>query len=148
MSYTFRTLENVTNIDIDAIHGLLQDTYWASERTRDEVEESLGQSVVMAAYEPTGGLVGCARAVTDRVTFAWICDVVVATDHRGKGIGKTLVRGLLEHPDVSRTRKILVTKDAQKLYRDIGFERHKFECMIKYPEKPQQAHTGCVTLRR
>jgi N-acetylglutamate synthase-like GNAT family acetyltransferase len=116
---------------IDAIHALLKKTYWASDRTRDQVAESLRHSIIIFALDPSGQLVGCARAVTDTVTFAWICDVVVDEHHRGKGLGKQLMSTLLAHPGVVGTRKILVTKDAQGLYQKFGFKTHPFECMVK-----------------
>lgn len=130
--YTYS--ENLTESAIDAVHALLKDTYWASERTRSEIETSLKASTILAAFH-NGTLVGCARAVTDRALFSWICDVVVAPAHRGKGIGKELVARLMSHPHVAPTRKILVTRDAQGLYGRFGFIPHPAECMIAYPDK-------------
>jgi N-acetylglutamate synthase-like GNAT family acetyltransferase len=139
MNSQYTITDRLKPADIDAIQALLKDTYWASERTRSEVEESLRHSVIVVARGPDHQLVGCARAVTDTCTFAWICDVVVAPGHRRRGLGKALVERLLAHLDVTRTRKVLVTKDAQGLYRKFGFERHPSECMIKYPDKPRPA---------
>lgn len=130
-NYTYS--DNLTHDSIDAIHFLLKGTYWASERTRLEIEESLKASTFLAAFHGDD-LVGCARAVTDKVTFSWICDVVVDPAHRGKGIAKELVKRLLAHPHVARTRKILVTRDAQGLYHPFGFVTHPSECMIAYPD--------------
>lgn len=125
--------ENISDRDVDAIHSLLRDTYWASGRTRAEFEESLKLSVAITAFDVHGKLVGFARAVTDKVTFSWICDVVVSPNHRGRGLARLIVNRLLEHPDVVRTRKILVTKDAQALYRHFGFSTHPYECMVSNP---------------
>lgn len=132
ISYTF--LSNPTDADtVDTIHLMLKDTYWASERTRGETETSLNNSVTIVARYQNDEIVGCARAVTDKATFSCICDVVVAPSHRGKGLGKKLVEGLLAHEDVAPTRKVLVTKDAQSLYGSLGFKTHKYECMISFP---------------
>ncbi len=121
--------------EIRKFHELLELTYWASGRTLNEVEESLQSSVIVSARHVEDGFVGCARAVTDKVTFSWICDVVVQAAHRRRGVGKELVRRLLAHPDVAATRKVLVTQDAQSFYQQLGFGTHRYECMIKYPEK-------------
>jgi N-acetylglutamate synthase-like GNAT family acetyltransferase len=140
VTYTFisNTIDEKT---VDSIYMLLKDTYWARERTRKEVEISLNNSVTIVARYLDDDIIGCARAITDKVTFSWICDVVVTPSHRGKGFGKKLVEGLLVHDDVARTRKILVTKDAQSLYSKLGFKTHKYECMVNFPERsePQQA---------
>lgn len=136
ISYTF--IRRPSGTHIDAIYTLLKSTYWANKRTRAEVEASLDHSIAIMALDASGKVVGCARAVTDRVTFAWICDVVVDEKLRGRGVGKQLVGKLIDHPHVTNTRKILVTKDAQGLYRQFGFKTHPFECMVKLPDKDRQ----------
>ncbi len=134
-AYSFST--TMSGEEIRRLQELLAQTYWASDRTLGEVEQSLRSSVIVSAKHVVDGFVGCARAVTDKVTFAWICDVVVHEAHRRRGLGRELARRLLVHPDVAATRKVLVTKDAQSLYRQLGFETHRFECMIKYSERAQ-----------
>jgi GNAT superfamily N-acetyltransferase len=64
-----------------------------------------------------------ARAVTDRATFAWIADVFVLRQYRGRGLGRFVVEALLKHPDlVGLRRQMLATADAHELYRRYGFE--------------------------
>ncbi len=61
--------------------------------------------------------------ITDAATFAYLCDVYVLPDFRGRGLGKFLVRAVLEHPDLQGLRRFnLVTRDAHELYRRFGFE--------------------------
>jgi GNAT superfamily N-acetyltransferase len=73
-------------------------------------------------YAPDGDLVGMARAVTDRATFAWVSDVFVLEPHRGRGLGRWVVSALLGHPDVAGLRwTMLATADAHGLYRSFGF---------------------------
>jgi N-acetylglutamate synthase-like GNAT family acetyltransferase len=132
VSYTF--LSNpIDDNTVDSIHMLLKGTYWAGKRTRKEIEISLCNSVTIVARHLNDDVIGCARAITDTVAFSWICDVVVTPSHQGKGFGKKLVEGLIAHDDVKRTRKILVTKDAQSLYNKLGFKIHKYDCMVNYP---------------
>lgn len=66
--------------------------------------------------------VGFCRWVTDRATFAWLCDVFVDTPHRSRGLGVFLVRTAMEHPDVAGLRLVLGTRDAHELYRRFGFD--------------------------
>jgi GNAT superfamily N-acetyltransferase len=66
--------------------------------------------------------VGFARVVTDRATFAYLADVFVLEEHRGRGIGKWLVEVILSHPDLQGLRRwMLATRDAHDLYRRYGF---------------------------
>lgn len=122
---------HLDDADVERFHQLLQTTYWASQRSLEDVRRSLEASLVIAAHDPHDGLVGCARAVTDRVTHTWICDVVVHPSHRGRDIGRQMIEQLLAHPDIRPTKKVLVTKDAQPFYRKLGFETHAFECMSR-----------------
>ena len=109
-------------LDVDLVHAYLSGlSYWAQGRERDKVERSLANSLVFGAYEG-GRQVGFARVVTDRTTFAYLCDVFVVEEERGRGIGKRLLGAVLLHPDLQGLRRFqLVTRDAHELYRRFGF---------------------------
>jgi len=67
-------------------------------------------------------LVGLARVITDRATFAYLTDVVIASSMRGQGLGRRLMTEIVSHPDLQGLRRFaLVTGDATKLYEDFGF---------------------------
>jgi GNAT superfamily N-acetyltransferase len=110
------------DLDLDRVHRWLsEEAYWALGRPREVVERAAARSVNLAA-RVDGELVGYARLVTDRATHAWLCDVFVAADHRGRGIGRELVAaadGLLASYGVQRA--VLSTHDAHTLYADFGF---------------------------
>jgi predicted N-acetyltransferase YhbS len=125
--------------DAEQLHTLLSQTYWANNRSLATVKASIQASLVVFARDEDGHLIGSARAVTDGVTFSWICDVVVDPNHRGQGVGKELVSRLLDDKRIKGTRKILVTKDAQGLYAQFGFRKHLYECMICHEETLQYA---------
>ena len=110
-------------LDVGLIHEFLsQRAYWALGRTREQVERSIANSLNFGAYEG-GRQVGFARVVTDRATFAWVCDVFVLESHRGQGISKQLMTAVVEHPELQGLRRILLaTRDAHGLYRQSGFE--------------------------
>jgi GNAT superfamily N-acetyltransferase len=109
-------------LDVGLIHRFLaEDSYWARGRTREAVERSIAHSLCFGAYAD-GRQVGFARAVTDRATFAWLADVFVVADQRGRGVGKLLVEAALGHPElVAVYRWLLGTADAHGLYRRFGF---------------------------
>jgi predicted GNAT family acetyltransferase len=110
-------------LDVDTIHRWLsEDAYWALGRSRDAVERSIAHSVNFGAYVD-GRLVGYARVVTDEATFAWLCDVYVAADQRGRGVGTPLMDAVGEQLcDLGVRRAMLATADAHALYARYGFE--------------------------
>ena len=112
-------------MDLAFIHGFLRDTYWATQIPCEVVERSIRNSLCFGAFEaaPSRRQVGFARAVTDRATFAYVADVFVAPEHRGRGISKQLMRALLEHPELQGVRRfLLATRDAHGLYAQFGFK--------------------------
>jgi GNAT superfamily N-acetyltransferase len=61
--------------------------------------------------------------VTDAATFAYLGDVFVLDEQRGKGVGKQLVEAVMAHPDVQGVRLFLLgTADAHGLYERYGFK--------------------------
>ena len=117
-------------IDIDVVHRWLsEDSYWSRGRTRQTVERSIAHSIPLGVYHH-GVIVGFARVVTDRSTFAWLCDVFVTPEHRNAGVGKALVAAAVGHPDLAEIKRfVLATADAHDLYRQYGFE------LIERPER-------------
>ena len=108
-------------LDVDAIHAFLTTAYWSEGIGRDLVARALDGSLCFGLYLGAAQ-VGLARVVTDRATFAYLCDVYVLPSHRGRGLGEWLIETVLSHPDLQGLRRFsLVTKDAQELYRKFGF---------------------------
>ena len=115
--------DDLTRIQLDVVHGFLRTAYWSRDVAREVVERAVAGSVVVGAYDAKGDQVGMARAVTDCATFAWIADVFVLPEHRGRGLGRFTVEALLELLESYGLRRImLATKDAHDLYRNYGFE--------------------------
>ena len=103
-------------------HWLSTDSYWAAQRSLEQVVDSLAQSLVHVLVSPAGEPVGLARAVTDHSTFAWICDVYVLPAHRGRGLGSRLVGGLVAELRAAGVGKLmLATRDAHGVYAKLGF---------------------------
>ena len=118
-------------LDVTAIHRYLsEESYWARHIPRATVERAIANSLCFGAYAPDGTLVGFCRVVTDRATFAWLCDVFVLPAYRGHGLGKQLVRTVLAHPDLQNLRRhLLATLDAHGLYEQHGYTP------LRYPER-------------
>jgi GNAT superfamily N-acetyltransferase len=110
-------------LDLDRVHAWLAASYWSPGVAREVVERSIRGSIPFGAYED-GVQVGFARVVTDRATFAWVADVVVAPEARGKGVGKAIMGAIVAHPELQGLRRmVLATRDAHGLYAQFGFEQ-------------------------
>jgi GNAT superfamily N-acetyltransferase len=109
-------------LDVDAIHAFLsRDAYWSPGIPRDVVGRAVAGSLCFGLYRD-GAQAGFARVVSDKATFAWLCDVYVLAAHRGHGLGHWLVRAVLGHPDLQGLGRImLATSDAHQVYADCGF---------------------------
>jgi len=108
-------------LDVDFIYELLRQTHWARDRPRDVFERAIKHSLCFGAYEGKRQL-GFARVVTDHATFGYLMDVVVDPAWRGRGIGRSLLKRVLEDPVVSSLRTLLLrTETAHGLYRKAGF---------------------------
>ena len=118
--YTIDT--NAERIDAGLVYRFLNDeSYWAKDRTQEEVNKSIENSLNFGVYK-NHAMVGFARVVTDYVSFAYLADVFIIKDERGKGLGKTLVSFILEYPSIKNAKRwMLGTIDAHELYRPYGF---------------------------
>ncbi|MFE6226037.1 MULTISPECIES: GNAT family N-acetyltransferase [unclassified Streptomyces] len=104
-------------------HWLSTDAYWALGRTREKQDAAIAGSLNFGAYHrDTGAIAAYARVITDRATFAWLCDVYVDRPARGTGLGTALVTAVRDHLEPYGLRRIsLVTADAHDLYAKAGF---------------------------
>jgi len=118
----YRLSTDRAQIDVAATHALLTTSYWAEGISKDLVERSIENSICFAIFD-SDRQVGFARVVTDRATFAYLCDVYVLEECRGRGLGKWLIEAVSAHPDLQGLlRFVLVTKDAHSLYAKHGFQ--------------------------
>ena len=114
--------------DRDAVFRFLsEEAYWSLGLPRDIFDRAIDESINFAAYSGDAAsdrqeVVGFARVVTDRATFAWLCDVFVLPEHRGNGVSKLLMDAVMAHPELQRVRNfMLATRDAHGLYARYGF---------------------------
>jgi ribosomal protein S18 acetylase RimI-like enzyme len=117
--------DDKSRLDRESICRWLQATYWASDRSREVIEKSIEHSMCFGMFR-AGAQVGFARIVTDSATFAYICDVFVAPELRGRGLGKWMMECVLAHPVLQTCTLCLRTRDAHGLYEPLGFERTEY----------------------
>ncbi len=117
-------------LDLPFIYNFLSQTsYWAQGRSLDQVRRSLDNSLNFGLFCGQQQI-GFARVVTDYATFAWLADVFIIDDYRGRGLGKWLIEVITTHPQLQGFRRwVLATKDAHELYRQFGFSE------LKLPER-------------
>jgi hypothetical protein len=110
-------------LDIALVHGwIATQSYWAAGIPRETFERAVANSLPFGVYRGTQQ-VGFARVVTDRATYAYLCDVWIDAPGRGAGLGKWLVECVLAHPDLQQLRRhCLMTRDAHALYAGFGFK--------------------------
>ena len=108
-------------IDLEATHHYLSHSYWAKGISKETLANAIADSLCFALLDDNRQ-VGFARVVTDRTTFAYLCDVYVLEELRGNGLGKWLVAEVLSHPNLQGLRRfVLVTRDAHGFYAQLGF---------------------------
>jgi GNAT superfamily N-acetyltransferase len=139
-------------LDLAVIHGYLTRSYWAPGIPRALVERSLEHSLAFGLYRRTDAgerQVGFARVISDRATFAYLSDVFVLEEERGRGLSKFLLECVHAHPELQGLRRwLLVTRDAQGLYERFGWrvtpepERHMEIVVRDVYQRARQDRSG------
>lgn len=132
----FYVSEGRRQIQTERMLELLRQTYWAKERTLDQMELAIDHSVCYGAYlEDNDQQIGLVRVMTDFVSAFYLCDVIVDPQYRGLGVAKAMLEAVMADTRFSHLRGFLVTSDAHGLYGKFGFvpanERH----MGREPQK-------------
>ncbi|OIN57221.1 GNAT family N-acetyltransferase [Arsenicibacter rosenii] len=119
-AYTISTDKSRLNRTL--IHRFLsQDSYWAQNIPMDIVERAIQGALCFGVYHGEEQ-VGYARVITDEATFAYLSDVFIVAEHRGKGLSKYLMETISGWPTLQGLRRwVLATRDAHTLYAQFGF---------------------------
>ena len=117
-----------SKLDVAVIHDFLSNrSYWGKGRTFETVQKTIDNSLCFGAYDKKDQLAGFARVVTDLTIFAYLMDVFILEDNRGRGLGKQLIDHIINYPDLQGIRFWrLDTNDAHGLYRKYGFKEPAF----------------------
>lgn len=131
----FQISTDRSQLDLDAIHEFLSnESYWAQNRTREQTRTAIENSICFGLYE-NERQIGFARVVSDRATFAYLGDVYVVEEFRGRGLSKWLMQAVIDHPDLQGLRRwVLATRDAHGLYKQFGFD--EFRHPLRWMERP------------
>ncbi|MBN8570882.1 MAG: GNAT family N-acetyltransferase [Ignavibacteria bacterium] len=110
-------------LDFDSIHNWITNSYWANGRTKESMKKVMDNSLNFGLFH-NDKQVGFARIITDYHTFAYLCDVIIDENYRGRGLGKLLMKEVMEYPPLlTMKRWLLFTKDAHGLYEHFGFTK-------------------------
>ncbi|MBP2167320.1 GNAT superfamily N-acetyltransferase [Erwinia toletana] len=113
---------DAAKLDIDWIHHQLsQHSYWAKDQPREMTLRSLAGSLPFGIYWQRQQ-VGFGRLITDYTRFAYLSDVIIDAEHRGRGLGRWFAQSVVTHPDLPTVRRwLLATDDAHEVYRRAGW---------------------------
>lgn len=116
-----------SRLDAEMIHKFLsEESYWAANRTRKQTLTAIENSICFGVYHGSRQI-GFARVVSDKATFAYVGDVFIIQEFRGRGLSKWLMETIVAHPDLQNLRRwVLATRDAHALYEQFEFSSLKF----------------------
>ena len=131
----YRIVDGFDKMKLEDIVRLLRMTYWADKRPIDKIEKSVRNSSCYGIYlENADKLVGFARVISDYATVYYLCDVIIDTEYRQKGLGTALISYIDSLPEFSGLRGFLITRNAHALYRKFGYEVVNDRVMLKEPD--------------
>lgn len=139
----FRISTDKSLLDFDLIYNYLDnESYWAQGIPVATLKHAIQGSVCFGVYKKNNQ-VGFARVVTDKATFAYICDVFILNDYRRLGLSKWLIQTIVKHPELQGLRRwSLATADAQGLYSQFGFTQ------VTRPERWMEIFTPYQSLKK
>ena len=118
-----------SKLDVPFIQHFLKDIYWAAGRTIAEVQTTIAHSFCFGIYLGDKQI-GFARVITDYVVFAYVMDVFITEEYRGKGYSSLLIDNMMNEPQLKNIQIWrLATTDAHFLYQKFGFKE------LAHPEK-------------
>jgi len=118
----YRISSDQSELDIESIHEFLSTSYWAEGIPMETLNRAISNSLSFGVFSKEKRQAGFARVITDSATYAYLADVYILEDHRGKGLSKWLMHEIMSHPDLQGLRRMtLATADAHGLYEKYGF---------------------------
>jgi ribosomal protein S18 acetylase RimI-like enzyme len=130
----FELDDDASRVDIYALHAFLSNkAYWAKGRSRETVERLVREASRVVGLYNAERQIGFARTVSDGQSFAYLADVYVLPEYRGRGLGVELVREAVENGPFADRRWLLHTEDAHALYEKFGFGRPNEKLMERNP---------------
>jgi GNAT superfamily N-acetyltransferase len=138
LSGGFELDDDPARVDLDAVWAFLStEAYWGRERSRNEVERQVGEASRVIGLYREGRQVGFARVLSDG-RIAYLADVYVLAEHRGRGLGVELVREAVDDGSPRDLRWLLHTRDAHGLYEKFGFGPPSDRVLERPPSDPPE----------
>jgi GNAT superfamily N-acetyltransferase len=117
-------------LSVGRTYALLSQCLWGSGRSKESIRMAIEHSICYGVFH-RGEQIGFARVVTDMTTVYWLCDVLIDEEHRGKDLGKKLIRCVVETPELRGLLGLLATNEAHGLYEKYGFIRDSRQFMVR-----------------
>lgn len=118
-----------SKLQLNVIHSFLTNSYWAKGRTLEQVENTIKNCLCFGVYD-NDVQIGFARVATDYTVFAYLMDVFILPEYRGKGYSKKLMHEIIHAPELAACKTwLLKTRDAQGLYKQFEFTE------LSHPER-------------
>ncbi|MBL0032575.1 MAG: GNAT family N-acetyltransferase [Bacteroidetes bacterium] len=122
MSHSPHISTDKSLLQLDTIHSVLKESYWAKNIPLEILKRSIENSICFGVYIEKEQI-GFCRVITDKATFAYLADVFIVEEHKSKGYSKQLMNEVMAHPELQGLRKFLLgTLDAHGLYKKYGFK--------------------------
>jgi len=122
--------DDKSRIDVAEVHRFLsEDAYWAIGRPRETVERLVDEASRVVGLYDGDRQIGFCRAFTDGLVVAYLADVYIVPEYRGRGLGEELVREMVENAPFAGVRWILHTEDMHALYRKVGFAEPNYKLL-------------------
>jgi ribosomal protein S18 acetylase RimI-like enzyme len=122
--------DDKARLDRAEVHRFLsEESYWAKGRPRATQDHLIDVAARVVGLYDSDRQIGFCRATSDGVSIAYLADVYVLPEYRGRGLGEELVREMVENGDLADVRWILHTEDAHALYRKFGFEEPNYKVL-------------------
>lgn len=119
----FTVSTDKSKLDFDIIYEFISHSYWAKNIPKEVMKKAIDNSMCFGVYTSADKQVGFARVITDNSTFAYLADVFIIENYRGRGLSKLLVKTIVEHGSLQGLRRfLLATSDAHGLYSQFGFK--------------------------
>jgi ribosomal protein S18 acetylase RimI-like enzyme len=127
--------DDKSRIDVEAIHAFLStQAYWAIGRPLETQQRLVDEASRVVGVYDEDRQIGFCRCVTDGVSFAYLADVYVLPEYRGRGLGERLVRHMVEDGPARDCGWLLHTGDMHRLYRKVGFTEPSERVMERRPQ--------------
>jgi GNAT superfamily N-acetyltransferase len=129
-------------IDREEVHRFISEvSYWGRGRPRADQDRLIDEAARVVGLYDGGRQIGFCRAASDCASFVYLADVYVLDAYRGRGLGESLVRAMVEEGPLAQLRWLLHTTDMHPLYRKLGFAEPDYKLMER-PSTRKASESG------